>query len=63
MIMGNVPMKSKCYEPEEFNCFVFFSETVFLCGALDSWISLRSLDEDGLKLTEINLPWSPKCWD
>jgi hypothetical protein len=38
----------------------FFFETGFLCVTLGG---THFVDQDGLELTEIHLPLSPKYWD
>ena len=41
--------------------FIYFPKTVFLYVILA--ILELSVDDAGLKLTEIHLPPIPKCWD
>lgn len=37
------------------------SRTTVLCCILDQGLTTRSIDQDGLKLTEIRMPLSPRC--
>ena len=41
----------------------FFSQTGFLCVALEPVLELALVEQAGLKLTEIRLPLPLKCWD
>ena len=69
LLIGRVRVLWTCYsdnnsllQPLGFLFLFLFFETGFLCVALIC-PGTRSVEQDGLELTEILLPLSPKCWD